>query len=74
MILSVESFVPNTGFELDVFQKWLDTEEVTFKAQFGGSGKAVTLVGHLMAPSVKFGAGENTVLSFKATCKPAKFQ
>ncbi len=72
-IISAESFVPQSGFELDVVKKWMDTEEITFKVQFGGSGKAATFKGYLMAPSIKFGASENTVLSFRALCKASSF-
>jgi hypothetical protein len=72
-VLSIESFVPQNGFELDVIQSWLDTEELSYKVQFGGSGKAATMTGFNMAPSIKFGAAENTVFSWKATVKASRF-
>ena len=66
-MISVESFVPTTGLEFDVVQKWIDTEELTARAQFGGSGKSVTLKAFCQGPSVKWGAAEHTKLSFKLT-------
>jgi hypothetical protein len=73
-ILSTDSFVPQTGLEFDAVKKWLDTEEVSWKVQFGGSGKAVTMKGYLQAPSLKWGAADHTMLSFKAICKAAPFK
>lgn len=73
-MLSVESFIPQSGFEFDAMKKWLDTEEVSFKVQFGGNGKAVTMKGYLMAPSLKWGAADHTMLSFRALVKAAPFQ
>lgn len=72
-ILSCDTFVPQKGLEFDAVQKWLDTEKCTFKVQFGGNGKAATLEGYLQAPSLKFGAADSTVFSFKAICKAVAF-
>lgn len=74
MILSTESFVPSTGFEFDAFESWLLTTEITWRVQFAGNGKSVTFKGYLMAPALKWGAAENTVLSFKAIVKAATFK
>lgn len=72
-MISVENFVPSSGFEFDAIAKWLATEEVTFKLQFGGSGKVMTTSGYIMAPSLKYGAADATKFSFKALVRATPF-
>lgn len=73
-ILSMDLHVSQTGDELDVVQQWLDTEELTWKVQLAGSGKLTEAKGYLMAPSLKWGAAEHTMLSVKVLMKASAFQ
>lgn len=73
MMLSGSMFVPPEGFEFDVFKEWAETNEVTFKLQFGGSGKFLVTKGCLDAPTLKWGAADHTKIDFKAKVKLATF-
>lgn len=73
-VLSCDSFVPQTGFEFDAIDSWIKTEQLTYKVQFGGNGKAATFEGFNGAPSLKFGAADHTMISWKATIKAVPFR
>jgi hypothetical protein len=73
MILSFDNLVPPSGFELDIFKKWIETVEITFRLQFPGSNKTFTTTGFMDAPSLKFGAADQTVLTGKAKVKAVAF-
>lgn len=74
LVITADNVVPPTGFEVDYFQKFLDTEEVEIKAQSGATGESLISKGYLQAPKVSSGVGKVTTVSFGFRGKPAKFE
>jgi hypothetical protein len=66
MKLTFDTFVPPTGFQLDVFKLWASHTKVTFRLQFAGGGQQVTVEGYFDVPSLKFGTSDHTMLSCSA--------
>lgn len=73
-LLSSDSFIPSDGFQADVVSSWLNTEKLTYRVQFGGNGKAVTFEGFDNAPTIKYGAADHTMISWRAIVKAAPFR
>lgn len=71
--ITLESFVPRVGFEFDAIDKYLKTELVTIQAQFGGSGKTLTVKGFVFPPSIRSSATENTKMTFTVVTEAASF-
>lgn len=71
--LKVDSFVPATGFEVDMIKKFLENSKVTMKLQFGGSGIAMEADGFVTAPSISFSATDQTKLSFSVMIEAKPF-
>ena len=62
--VTVDSFVPQSGFEFDVIKAFLATQLITIQARFGGSGKTFKAEGFSDAPSIKSSATDSTKLTF----------
>lgn len=73
-MISIESFVPAKGFEYDVVKKYLQDQQVTIKVQFGGSGKAMTVDGFVLPPSISGSATDSTKMSFRLICEASAFE
>jgi hypothetical protein len=73
-MVTFENVVPVTGFEIDIVQKFLDSEEVELMLQFGGNGKKMKSKGVLLSPKVSSGVGKTTTLSFGFRGTPGKFE
>lgn len=71
--VSVDTFVPATGFEVDVIKQFLENQKVTCKLQFGGSGLVMEADGFVMAPSITFSATDNTKMSYKIMVEAKPF-
>ena len=69
----LENVVPPSGFEHDVFQKELDSEEVEMKFQLG-TGQQLTSKGFISGVKVGAGVGKTMALSFSFRGAPAIFQ
>ncbi len=69
--VTIDEFVPRTGFEFDFIKKYLNSEIVTLGLQFGGSGVKMTSDGFLRTPGVEAGAGQSTkaTIMFKGEAK-----
>ncbi len=73
-MIQADNVVPVTGFEVDIIQKFLDSEEVEVMVQFGGNGKKLKSKGTLLAPKVSSGVGKPTTMSFGFRGTPGKFE
>lgn len=72
--IEVDNVVPVTGFDPEsVEQKYLDSEEVTMRLQFGGTGKKATVKGFLGPVSVNSGVGQTTTMTFSFRGEPIPF-
>jgi len=72
-MVSIDSFVPARGLEVDVIKSWLETSVITIKLQFGGSGKSMQADGFVLPPSISFSATDSTKLSFRVHCEAVAF-
>lgn len=72
--ITVESFVPQKGFEFDAIDKFLKTERVVMQSRFGGSTKTMKTEGFVDAPSIRSSASENTKLTFSFMGEAKVFQ
>jgi len=53
--------IPLTGFEFDAEKALINSEQVTIRLQFGGSGKSTVTKGYIVsAPSITSGIGKTT--------------
>ncbi len=73
-VISVESFVPATGFDFDAVKKFLSGEFVTGKFQFGGNGLSMQADGWIDPPSISTSATDSTKMSFKIVCQAKPFE
>lgn len=64
-VITVDSFVPAKGMEFDAVSPWLNTEKVTGKFQFGGSGASMEADGFIMTPSISTSSTDPSKLTFK---------
>lgn len=71
--ITLESFTPRTGFEFDAIDKYLKSELVTIQAQFGASGKTLTVKGFVFPPSIRSSATENTKMTFTVIAEAGTF-
>lgn len=71
--IKVDSFVPRTGFELDVVKLYLANEVITVKIQSGGSGLVMEADGWVDPPSIAVSTTDSTKLSFGATIEAKGF-
>jgi len=72
-MVSVDSFVPIAGFDFDAIKKFLATEKITMKLQFGGSGLSMEADGFVMAPTISFSATDSTKYTFKVHTEAKEF-
>ena len=68
-MVSVKSFVNTSGLEFDAVSKFLKTEKITMRVQFGGSGIGFTAEGFVHPPSINFGATSAAEFDFDVRCE-----
>ena len=74
-MIKVESFVPSTGFEVDLQarEKARKVTEISL-VMLGSSGQKLNSRGFVRNVSVKSGVGQNSTVSFDFVGEPANFQ
>jgi hypothetical protein len=73
-MIQADNVIPVTGFEVDIIQKFNDSEEVEAMVQFGGNGKKLKSKGTLLSPKISSGVGKVTTMSFGFRGTPGKFE
>jgi hypothetical protein len=61
------------GTDVDAIKKFLATEKITMKLQFGGSGLSMEADGFVMAPTISFSATDSTKYTFKVHTEAKEF-
>jgi hypothetical protein len=71
--MTIDSFVPQAGYEFDVIKAWLGTKLIKVQARFGGSGITFVASGYADAPSIKSSATDSTKLTFSIMVEASAF-
>lgn len=73
-IVKCKGVIPITGFEFDAEKALVNSEQVTLRLQFGGSGKSCVTKGYIFsAPSITSGIGKTTEQNWEFAGEPSLF-
>jgi hypothetical protein len=65
VVASCDNVIPTSGFEVNTWNKQLNSEKVEMKFQFGGSGVSLVSEGFLRGNQIEGGVGATTSLKFE---------